>query len=395
MEVYLNNAATSWPKPECVVAAVGEFLQQFGSSTGRGTFRKSLAATRALEDCRERLARLFNVKDPARIVFTKNCSEALNLAIKGFLRPGDHVVTTSMEHNSVLRPLRALARKGVITLTEVKAGPRGEVRPEDVARALTPRTRLLVSTHASNVTGTILPVAELVALAHSRGARVLIDAAQTAGCLPIDISALAPDLLACSGHKGLLGPQGTGLLYIAPGVELEPLLEGGTGSHSLSPYQPEDVPERFETGTPNGPGIAGLGAAAGFLLEVGVEKVREKEEELTALILEGLEKIPGVTIYGPRDPALQTAVVSFNIAGIPAEEVGMELDERYGIMVRAGLHCAPAAHATIGTLETGTVRASPGFFTTKDEILYFLDAVREIAADARHFAQFPPASPSP
>jgi cysteine desulfurase family protein len=382
MEVYLNNAATSWPKPECVYEAVDNFLRHFGASQGRGVFRRSLEATRIIEDCRHTVARLFNIRDPSRIVLTKNCSEALNLAIKGLLRPGDHVITSSMEHNSVWRPLKTLEKKRNISLSEVMCNERGEINFDDIKQAFRPETRLLVFTHASNVTGTLFPIAELADLAHTHGARLLVDAAQTAGVFPIDAAELNIDLLACSGHKGLLGPQGTGALYITPGLDLEPLLEGGTGSNSLFPFQPETLPERFETGTPNGPGLAGLGAAAEFLLKTGVAAIREKEHQLTALLLEKLNRVPGVILYGPQDPDRQVAVVSFNIQDVNPEEVGAVLDEIYNIMVRTGLHCAPRAHRTIGTLETGTVRVSPGYFNAVTDIEYFLDAIREIARKA-------------
>jgi cysteine desulfurase family protein len=388
MEVYLNNAATSWPKPECVYEAVDSYLRRFGTSRGRGSFKRSREATGIIESCRQSLARLFNVEDPKRFVFTKNCSEALNLAIKGLLRPGDHVVTGSMEHNSVWRPLKTLEQKGIITLTQVMCNRQGEIDPADVERAFTPKTKLLVFTHASNVTGTIFPAAELAGIAHAHNALFLLDAAQTAGVYPIDISGLDLDLLACSGHKGLLGPQGTGALYISHGLKLQPLMEGGTGSSSLSPYQPETLPDGFETGTPNGPGLAGLGAALEFILSTGIDAIRQKEHQLTIQLLEQLRHIPGVVIYGPDDPDLRVAVVSFNLPEVGPEEVGAVLDEVFNIMVRTGLHCSPQAHRTIGTIEHGTVRVSPGFFNTPEEIAYFIDAVREIAAKAGQ-AAFP------
>lgn len=386
MDVYLNNAATSWPKPECVYQAVDRYLRHYGASQGRGSFQRSQEATGIIESCRKNLGRLFNVEDPSRFVFTKNCSEALNLAIKGLIRPGDHVVTSSMEHNSVWRPLKTLEQKGVISLTQVMCNRQGEIDPADVERAFTPKTRLLVCMHASNVTGTIFPVAELTGIAHAHDAFCLIDAAQTAGVYPIDIPALDVDLLACSGHKGLLGPQGTGALYVAPGLDLEPLLDGGTGSSSLSPFQPETLPDRFETGTPNGPGLAGLGAAIEFILSTGIDDIRQKEHQLTAQLLNKLSKIPGLIIYGPQDPDRQVAVVSFNVPKVNPEEVGTVLDEVFNVMIRTGLHCSPQAHQTIGTIETGTVRVSPGFFSTSDEIDYFIDAIREIAAKAEQTA---------
>lgn len=382
MEVYLNNAATSWPKPESVYVAVDAYLRNFGASKGRGSFRRSQEATDIIEDCRAKLARLFGVDEPSRFVFTRNCSEALNLAIKGIVRRGDHVVTSSMEHNSVWRPLKALEQKGVISLTAVKCNRQGEIDLDAVRKAFMPNTRLLVCTHASNVTGTLFPIAELSEIAHQHNAIFLVDAAQTAGVYPIDISSTGIDLLAFPGHKGLLGPQGTGALYVSPQLTLEPLMEGGTGSSSLSPFQPEVLPERFETGTPNGPGIAGLGAALGFILETKIEVIRQKEQMLTGIILERLQKIPGIELYGVLDPERQVGVISFNVQDVNPEEVGTVLDEVYGIMVRTGLHCAPEAHRTIGTIDRGTVRVSPGFFNTLGEIDYFIEAIQEIAKKA-------------
>jgi len=382
VEVYLNNAATSWPKPEVVYRAVDSFLRQHGASQGRGGFRRSREATNIIEDCRRKLAEFLNAADPSRIIFTKNCSEALNTAIKGVLHRGDHVITSSMEHNSVWRPLKTLEKKGVISLTEIKCGQRGDIDLDAVKDAFQPRTRLLVCTHASNVTGTIFPLAELAELAHGHNALFLVDAAQTAGVLPLDVDEMGIDLLAASGHKGLLGPQGTGALYIAPDLILETLMEGGTGSSSVSPFQPAELPGRFEVGTHNGPGLAGLGAALDFIITTGVTKIRTRECRLTGLIIDRLLRFPGVVVYGPQDPDQQVGVVSFNILDVNPEEVGSVLDEVYNIMVRTGLHCAPQAHRTIGTIGRGTVRVSPFFFNTEDEIIYFLDAVREIASQA-------------
>jgi len=364
--------------------AVDRYLRHFGASQGRGSFRRSLEASGIIEGCRSRLARLFNVDDPSRFVFTKNCSEALNLAIKGTLRRGDHVITSSMEHNSVWRPLKTLEQKGMISLSEIICNDRGEINLDTVKQAFQPHTRLLVCTHASNVTGTLFPIAELSEIAHSHNAVFLVDAAQSAGVVSIDINALNIDLLAFPGHKGLLGPQGTGALYISPGLTLEPLLEGGTGSSSLSPFQPEVLPGRFETGTSNGPGIAGLGAALEFILETGIEVIRQKEQMLTGMILEKLQQIAGIELYGVLDLDRRVGVISFNILDVNPEEVGTVLDEVFGIMVRTGLHCAPEAHKTIGTIERGTVRVSPGFFNTPEEIDYFIEAVQEIAKKAGH-----------
>jgi cysteine desulfurase/selenocysteine lyase len=380
MEVYLNNAATTWPKPESVYSAVDNYLRHFGASQGRGTFKRSREATDIIEKCRSSLGQLLGITNTNRFVFTKNCSESLNTSIKGILRQGDHVITSSMEHNSVWRPLKTLELKGVISLTEVMCSPAGEIELNDVRSACQPNTRLFVFTNASNVTGTILPIVELAEIAHANHSLILVDAAQTAGICPIDVSKQNIDMLACSGHKGLLGPQGMGVLYISPQLKLETLMEGGTGSMSLSPYQPETLPARFETGTPNGPGIAGLGAGVDFILKTGVETIRAREHELTTMLLEGLRSIPGVIIYGTQNPDRQVSVVSFNLSDANPEEVGTVLDEVYNIMVRTGLHCAPEAHKTIGTIERGTVRVSPGYFNTDDEIHYFIDSIREIAS---------------
>lgn len=382
MKVYLNNAATTWPKPEAVYQAVDFYLRNFGASQGRGSFKLSQKATGIIEDCRSLLAQFFHIDDASRIVFTKNCSEALNTAIKGILRKGDHVITSSMEHNSVWRPLKTLEQQGIISLTQVRCQATGEIDLEAVKRACQTNTRLLVFTNASNVTGAILPVAELAEIAHSHQAFLLLDAAQTAGLYPVNISDSRIDLLACSGHKGLLGPQGTGVLYIAPHLHLKTLMEGGTGSMSLSPFQPESLPARFETGTHNGPGLAGLRAGVDFILSESIEAIRRKEHRLTSLLLDGLRSVPGATIYGPQDPDRQVSVISFNLKEVNPEEVGTVLDEVYGIMVRTGLHCAPEAHKTIGSIERGTVRVSPGYFNTEEEIFYFLDSIREIAKKA-------------
>jgi len=297
----------------------------------------------------------------------------------GLLRPGDHVVTSSMEHNSLVRPLHR-ASLGGVAVTKVTCGRTGFLDPDDLAAALRPETRLIAVSHCSNITGVIQPVAEIGRIARSRGIVFLLDAAQSAGTLPLDVAELSLSLLAAPGHKGMLGPQGTGFLYLEPGLELEPLLVGGTGGASDGLDQPLTTPERFESGTLNTPGIAGLSAGADFLLRTGVDLVRSRERSLTALILDGLRRIPRVTIHGPGDPDLQVAVVSFTMDGIDPAEVGFRLDQDFDISVRVGLHCAPDAHRTIGTYPRGTVRVSPGFFTTEEDIAAFLHALGAIAA---------------
>lgn len=380
--IYLDNAATSWPKPECVYQAVDRFNREIGANPGRGSHRKAVEAGMVLLETRELLAKLFNVRDSSRIVFLPNVTYALNLALKGTLNPGDHVVISSMEHNAVARPLHALKQRGV-EVSVVQCAPDGSLDPRDVELAVRKNTRMICLVHASNLTGTIMPVEEVGGIARERGILFLVDAAQTAGVLPIDVEAMNIDLLAFTGHKGLFGPQGTGGLYIRPGLELCPLIEGGTGTLSEELSQPDFLPDRFESGTPNTPGLAGLGAGVRYLLEVGVERVRRHEQELTELLLCGLKEIKGVTLYGPCDSRRQTAVVSFNVEGLDCGEVSLLLDREYGILTRSGLHCAPLAHRTIGTIKTGACRLSPGFFTTAEDIEKTVRAIAEIARTGR------------
>ncbi|MCL0073326.1 aminotransferase class V-fold PLP-dependent enzyme [Dehalococcoidia bacterium] len=379
--IYLDNAATSWPKPEAVYQAMDGFMCQVGASPGRSGHRLSIEAGRVVYETRESLARLFNIDDPLRIIFTSNATEALNVAINGVLRPGDHAITSSMEHNSVMRPLRALQERGV-ELTVVSCSKEGFLDPGGIEKAIKPNTRLIVLNHASNVVGTLLPVIEVGAIARRHGVLFCIDAAQSAGAYPLDVSFMKVDLLAFTGHKSLYGPQGTGGLYIRQGVEdvVEPLMRGGTGSRSDSEHQPDFLPDKYESGTPNTVGLAGLGAGVQFVLSRGVNALREKEEKLMYLLIEGLGAIPGVTLYGSGDAREQVAVLSFNIAGIASSEVAMRLEEEYDILCRPGLQCAPIAHKTLGTFPGGTVRVSPGYFTTEYEVDIVLRAIRNIAS---------------
>ncbi len=381
--IYLDNAATSWPKPPEVAEAMVRFLNEVGANPGRSGHRLSVEAGRIVYQAREALAELFGVADPLRVVFGLNATDGLNLAIRGLLRPGDHVVTSSMEHNSVMRPLRALEREGV-EVTVVHCSPEGVLDPAAVEAAIRPNTALVVLNHASNVVGTLLPVAEVGRMLRARGngPLLLVDAAQTGGAVPIDMEGDGIDLLAFTGHKSLYGPMGTGGLIIGPRVDIErlqPIRRGGTGSRSEYEEQPDFLPDCYESGTPNTVGLAGLLAGVRWVLERGVEAIRAHEQALTRRLIEGLSAIPGVTVYGTRDPARQTAVVSFNIAGMEPSEVGLRLDEEFGIMCRVGLHCAPAAHRTIGTFPTGTVRFAPGAFTTTEEIDRAVEAVARLA----------------
>jgi len=379
--IYFDNAATSWPKPPGVTEAMLHFMQDVGANPGRSGHRLSIEAGRIVYSAREAVAELVNAPDPLRVVFGPNVTEALNLALSGLLQPGDHIITSSMEHNSMMRPLRALERRGV-RVTVVQCTKEGFLAPGDVEAAIQPSTGMIALNHASNVVGTLLPIAEVGHIARRHGLLFLVDAAQTAGAYPIDVQADGIDLLAFTGHKSLYGPMGTGGLVIGERVEvvqLEPLKRGGTGSHSEYEEQPGFLPDKLESGTVNAVGLAGLAAGIRWIRERGVEAIRDHEVELTQRLIAGLSDIPAVTVYGGLDATRQTATVSFNIQGMEPSEVGLRLDEEYGIMCRVGLHCAPLAHRTVGTFPVGTVRFGLGAFNTLQEVDAALHAVRELA----------------
>jgi len=378
--VYLDNASTTLPKPRGVADAVASAIARAGNP-GRSGHALSTRSARDLFAARERLAELFGAPDSSRFVFTENATAALNQAIKGVLRAGDHVVTTSMEHNSVMRPLRRMQDAGV-RVTVVPAGGDGVVNAQDVVSAFRRDTRMVVLTHASNVSGAIQPIGPIAAEATRRGVLTLVDAAQTAGAVPLDLRSVPVDLLAASGHKGLLGPQGTGFLYVREGVRIVPLVEGGTGSRSESDRQPEFFPDALESGTRNSVGIAGLRVSLDWILARGVEAIRRKETDSTAMLLQEMARIPGVTLFGPPDASQRVAVVSFAVEGMDPTDVALQLEKRYRILVRAGLHCSPNGHRTLGTFPTGTVRVSPGPFTSRREISTFLSALRRIRQGA-------------
>jgi cysteine desulfurase/selenocysteine lyase len=378
MTLYLDNAASSHPKPETVYQTVNDVLKNIGANPGRAGHGLAVKAGQWILRTRQALAELFDIKDPNRIVFTANATEALNLGLKGLLNPGDHVITSSMEHNSVIRPLRYLETQGV-EITIVSGNVQGQIQAQDIEKAFRKNTRLVVLTHASNVTGGLMPLTEVAELTRRQGILFMVDAAQTAGLIPISADRMGIDLLAAPGHKGLMGPQGTGFLYIAPGISFRPLIEGGTGSQSELEVQPDFFPDRMESGTLNTPGLAGLGSGVRFILEQGQEKIRKKERLLARLLWEGLKEIPQIRVYGPEEAEERTSVVSFNIASLNPQAVASILDMAYGIAVRAGLHCAALAHRTLGTFPEGTVRVSPGFFNTEKEIEIFLQAIGEIA----------------
>jgi len=377
MSIYLDNAATTFPKPEQVYLAVDHALREIGVGPGRGSHRRGLTASRLVFEAREVIAGLFGVGDSARVIFTHSATEALNLAIGGLLNPGDHVVSTTMEHNSLVRPLH-LVEQGGVEVTWVAADKSGVVESRQIAAAIRGNTRLVAVTHCSNVTGAIQPIAEIGALTRGKGLLLLVDAAQSAGAIPIDVNALGIDLLAAPGHKGLFGPQGTGFLYIAAGIDLRPLMVGGTGGFSAAAVHPDTLPERFESGTLNTPGIAGLKAGVEFVRSIGVAAIRGKERALVTQLLKGLKAIPKVVSYAPGSAEMRGGVVSFTVAGHDPAEIGFRLDNEYDIAVRVGLHCAPEAHRTIGTYPGGTVRVSPGYLNSEQDIEDFLRALRNI-----------------
>jgi cysteine desulfurase/selenocysteine lyase len=381
--IYLDHAATSWPKPPQVLAAMQNFLESAGGNPGRSGHRLSIEAGRIVYETREALAGLFGVADPQRVLFTQNATMALNTAILGLLRPGDRVVSGGMEHNAVMRPLRELEKQGV-ELFVVSADKDGLLDLAHFDAALKEKTRLVVLNHASNVTGTISPVAEIAAKAHTAGALILVDAAQSAGVLPIDMTAMGIDLLAFTGHKGLQGPPGTGGLVLADGFDhrlLHPLVRGGTGSRSEFEIQPDDLPDLFESGTANGVGIAGLGAGLAWLKEFGMNALRSHEIDLTRRLRDGLGNVPGVRLYGAVQAEQTTGIVSFTIAGRRVSEIGLRLDEEYGILCRVGLHCAPAAHRAIGTFPEGAVRLAVGPMTSREDIDAAIRAVEKVAGE--------------
>jgi cysteine desulfurase/selenocysteine lyase len=375
---YFDNAATTFPKPESVYRAMDSFLRTAAGNPGRGVHRLALAASDVIDGTRELLARLFGVPDPARVIFTANATDALNLALHGLLQPGDHVVTSSMEHNAVVRPLSALAQRGV-TVTRVPCTEDGSLDPGRLFAAMGPATRLVVLLHASNVTGTILPIEEIGVGVRARGRLFLVDAAQTAGVLPIDVQAMNIDLLAFPGHKELFGPPGTGGLILGERVQLRSTRQGGTGTRSEEEQQPTGLPEAFEIGTLNSVGVAGLGAGVRFILDTGIGRIRAHQKAVVQRLLDGLSTVPGLTLYGPSHPDRQVGAVSVNLDGWEPTDLGVALDQDFEVAVRTGLHCAPLAHRTIGTFPTGTVRLSPGYFTTFEEVDWVVAALDGLA----------------
>jgi len=387
--IYLDNSATSFPKPEGVTEAMVAFATHCGASAGRGAYAEARACEEIVATCRRRIAALINAESPERIIFALNCSEALAIAIRGLLNTaprGAHAIATAMEHNSVLRPLNALqAQTGLDPEFIACDCQTGLVDPDDVRRAIRAETKLIACVHVSNVTGTKQPIEEVVAIARHAGVASVIDAAQSAGHVEIDVQALGADFVAFPGHKGLLGPLGTGVLYIRPGMEnsLPTMKEGGTGTISEQAVQPETMPDKYEIGSHNAIGLAGLSEGVAWLLDRGVASVRRHDEAMCELFLSRTTDVEGLTVYGPRDIADRAGVFSVNVAGLGAGDLAARLESEAGICSRPGVHCAPLAHETIGTHPGGTCRLSFGPFTTEEHVSVAVEALTRIAGGVR------------
>ncbi len=373
--IYLDNAATSFPKPKETIDLLNEFVLNIGGNPGRSGHTLSLDAARFIFEARERLAALIHAGDSERIIFTQNGTESLNLAILGFLKENDHVITTSFEHNSVMRPLTFLAKEKRVSVSVAQCAHNGKLDVKDIKKLIRKDTKAVVVNHGSNVIGAVQPVGEIKKTIGE--IPIIVDACQTAGSFPVNVAEDNIDILCCSCHKGLYGIQGLGAIYIRNGVDLTPLKFGGTGSRSESIEQPLFLPDKYESGTPNTPGIAALLGGLRFIERTGIEAIIRRKQDLRQSIVSSLSDIPGILLYGDNDDRKQLPVISFNIKGKLPSEVGYELNKRE-IYTRVGLHCAPVAHRTIGTFPEGTVRVAPGYFTTEEEIAIFIQAVREI-----------------
>ena len=377
--IYFDNAATTLQKPDCVVQAVTEALCSLGNS-GRGVHSGALSASRIIYDTRAALAQLFGAESPEKIAFTANSTEALNIAIKGVLRPGDHVITTALEHNSVLRPLYEQEDCGV-ELTVLPADALGNICYEDFEKEIKTNTKVIITTHGSNLTGNLLDISRIGEIARNHGITYIVDASQTAGIFDIDVQKMHIDILCFTGHKGLLGPQGTGGIYVREGVKVKPLLSGGSGVQTYLRSHPPQMPTALEAGTLNGHGIAGLGAAVRYLRETGLSAIREKEQKLMKTFYERVREIPGITVYGDFSSFNRCAIVALNIRDYDSGVVSDALSEEYGIATRPGAHCAPLMHQALGTVEQGAVRFSFSHYNTEEEILIAVSALRELAME--------------
>ena len=378
MGIYLDNAATSFPKPKEVATAVYDFMVNNGTSSGRGSYKKAMQSDYIVYECRKLIGKLFNFDNPKKVVFTSNVTDSLNIAMRGILKENDHVITSSLEHNAVWRCLKTLERDINIKIDTVECSKDGITNQQDIKKYIKKDTALIVFTQASNVLGTIQPIREIGAIAREHNIPFLVDSAQSAGAMEIDVKEDNIDILAFTGHKSLLGPMGTGGLIINTDIDIKPLKAGGTGGDSAYEYQPDYYPNHLETGTSNVSGIAGLREAIKFLNEEGIENIHNKEKELTKYALEKLETVKDIEIYGPKDCEKMLSVISFNIKDKRPEDVGSILDQKYDIMLRAGLHCAPTAHSVIGTKERGTLRVGLGYFNEKEDIDKLVEALNNL-----------------
>lgn len=378
MGIYLDNAATSFPKPKEVADAVYDFMINNGTSSGRGSYKKAMQSDYIVYECRKLIGNLFNFDDPKKVVFTSNVTDSLNIAIRGILKENDHVITSSLEHNAVWRCLKTLEKDINIKIDTVECSKDGITNPEDIKKYIRKDTALIVFTQASNVLGTIQPIKEIGKIARENKIVFLVDAAQSAGAMKIDIKEDNIDILAFTGHKSLLGPMGTGGLIINTDIDIKPLKAGGTGGDSAYDYQPDYYPNHLETGTSNVSGIAGLRAAIKFLNREGIDNIHNKEKELTKYALQRLETVKDIEIYGPKDCEKILSVISFNIKNKRPEDISTILDQKYNIMLRAGLHCAPTAHSVINTKDRGSLRIGIGYFNTKDDIDKLVEALNNL-----------------
>ncbi len=384
--IYLDNAATSFPKPPSVQQALIDYATRVGASAGRGAYAEAKESGRIILECRKRIARLIHAPNPNHIIMTLNCSDGLNLAIHGLLKSGDHVITTWMDHNSILRPLNELKNQIGLAVDFVPTAEDGIVDPDDIRKAIKPNTRLIAILHGSNVTGTVEPISEVSKIARERNILFLLDAAQTVGHLPIDVQKDDIDFLAAPGHKGTLGPLGTGFFYLRPGLEkiLSSIRQGGTGTRSEEAVQPEILPDKYETGSHNAIGIAGLSAGLEYILNRSVDEIRAHDRSLCSRFMAGLDEIDGLKWFGPRDVERRVGVFSVRMEGYTPGELSAALESKFNVLTRSGLHCAPLAHKTIGTLETGgTTRFSFGPFVTQEDIDYTIHALKSIACKHR------------
>ena len=377
--IYMDNAATTMHKPQEVIDAVVNAMNSMGNA-GRGASEAALSASRVIYDTRDRLAELFGAEDARRIAFTSNSTESLNIAIKGSLNPGDHVITTVLEHNSVLRPLYEMEKNGV-ELSIIRCDPKGTLDIRDIEDAITPETKMIICTNGSNLTGNYIPLQPIGDMAKEHGVLFVVDASQTAGIFPIDVQKMHIDVLCFTGHKGLLGPQGTGGIYVKDGIELRPLKTGGSGIQTYSKEHPVQMPTALEAGTLNGHGIAGLHAALGYLKKEGIDNIRRKEQELMWRFYNGVKDIPGVKIYGDYSQKERCAIVTLNIGDYDSSEVSDELLMEYNISTRSGGHCAPLMHKALGTVEQGAVRFSFSHYNTEEEVDAAVRAIHELAEE--------------